>query len=230
MYRCKVLSRPMTVRARTARGVYGAIEANRPLSALPAVRSRPCPASTCAGSHASGHSPLPSSLTSLDCALRLTRRPGLFASAFGPQNAVSLSTRHTAPWCLGVMCWLASPAWFHSASSSHCTDVAIACLTSGISCHTGNEKKVCGSVRWMRSSPATPSRRMRVLKSTESSRSGSKPPTCMCVGGRRRRASSGASAGESRGSPNRACSAPPSYALAHAASNGCGGREGSESE
>ena len=41
----------------------------------------------------------------------------------------------------------------------------------------GKERKVWGSVRWMRISPGTPSRRMRVLKSTESSRRGSKPPT-----------------------------------------------------
>ena len=64
----------------------------------------------------------------------------------------------------------------------------------------GKEGKVCGKVRWMRSSPGTPIRRIRVLKSTESSRRGSKPPTWMCVSGRRRRASSGASAGESKGS------------------------------
>ena len=41
----------------------------------------------------------------------------------------------------------------------------------------GKERKVWGSVRWLRISPGTPSRRMRVLKSTESSRRGSKPPT-----------------------------------------------------
>ena len=52
----------------------------------------------------------------------------------------------------------------------------------------------------MRSLPATPIRRIRVLKSTESSSRGSRPPTRMWVGGSRCSAASGAKTGERSGS------------------------------